>query len=665
MSLPPLSWNVHADASFDLIAPTFALRRCYPAFDHAALRPVSVDVQRHPETGGATLTYELAGGGALTLELGTDRHGLTLDSALTGQPEAPHWLHPLADGELEGAPLPRLFRTGIGFSGPTNFVDLAAQEGRWGFESYLATALVDQTEGTLVWGAFDQRNYHHQSSVSNRFYTRNFRNRSVAWDQPAVEAGFALERIPLERARQTVLPTLRFAWGQGAFDTLRAHCGRHADANEVHLHHPPAYHYCSWYWRFRYYDQPTLDQVLEGFQRTGQQVQAVQIDDGYQTNYGDWLSFRDYYWPEGIQGAFKSIQQAGYTPGIWVGPFMVGNRSQLARQHPQWLLKSLDGQPVQEWKNYRGSNPSAGHNEELHRLDSSHPDAMEYLCEVLRTFRGWGARFFKTDFLEWGWNDSTHVRRHSPGKTSAQYFDDAMKAFREAMGSDAYWLGCITYFAPSVGYMNGMRVSSDVGVDWSTQGGTGNDGVGGGTQNSVSETFYCQFFNNVLWQNDPDVLFLREFHINLTELEIETLAYFYAISGASVNTSCPIGQVAEHRRKLWEFLRPGDVPTTAAAPFFAGDDRLRVLTRRYEQTDAWAVLVMNPGVEELCERFSVQDLIGLENAHAFDWSYEGHRHFGEHHHVFARLPRHGHRLLYLNAHGTPPPDNLTLGGYLG
>ncbi|MGE5557992.1 MAG: hypothetical protein ACM3WV_05195 [Bacillota bacterium] len=55
-------------------------------------------------------------------------------------------------------------------------------------------------------------------------------------------------------------------------------------------------------------------------------------------------------------------------------------------------------------------------------MDTSHPEAFAYLRHVFRTLRKWGAVFYKIDFLDWGFKDSTKVKRHAPGKTSMQYF---------------------------------------------------------------------------------------------------------------------------------------------------------------------------------------------------------------------------------------------------
>ena len=42
---------------------------------------------------------------------------------------------------------------------------------------------------------------------------------------------------------------------------------------------------------------------------------------------------------KGLKGAADAIKAAGYEPGIWIGPFMVGEESKLFKEHPDWMLR--------------------------------------------------------------------------------------------------------------------------------------------------------------------------------------------------------------------------------------------------------------------------------------------------------------------------------------
>jgi hypothetical protein len=176
-------------------------------------------------------------------------------------------------------------------------------------------------------------------------------------------------------------------------------------------------------------------------------LQTIQIDDGYCSSPGDWL-LPNALWPGGLQDAFGRIKEAGLSAGVWVAPFMVGSRSQLFAEHPDWVLRDRNGAPVVEWQNYDASGIPSHIDEETLVLDTTNPEAFEYLRGVFRTLRGWGATFFKTDFMDWGLRDATQYKRHSSGETGVQHYRRVLAMIREEIGEESFWLACIAPFAP-------------------------------------------------------------------------------------------------------------------------------------------------------------------------------------------------------------------------
>ena len=62
------------------------------------------------------------------------------------------------------------------------------------------------------------------------------------------------------------------------------------------------------------------------------------------------------------------------------------------KEHKDWLLKDKDGKIIMEWEHdYHGGGS-------VHVLDSSHPEAFEYLRKVFKQMRAWGVTTYKTDF---------------------------------------------------------------------------------------------------------------------------------------------------------------------------------------------------------------------------------------------------------------------------
>jgi hypothetical protein len=56
------------------------------------------------------------------------------------------------------------------------------------------------------------------------------------------------------------------------------------------------------------------------------------------------LSERNLF-PRGMKWLADEIRNAGFVPGIWVAPFAANENSQLAREHPEFLLRNAAGAP--------------------------------------------------------------------------------------------------------------------------------------------------------------------------------------------------------------------------------------------------------------------------------------------------------------------------------
>ena len=360
---------------------------------------------------------------------------------------------------------------------------------------------------------------------------------------------------------------------------------------------PPAYHWCSWYYCYHNFDRVQLEEYLTGLEKMEEKppIRYFQIDAGYFPSTGDWLECTERF-PLGLQEAFERINQAGYLPGIWVGAFMVGNRSKLYRQHPDWILYDLDDKPVRPWITDNEPKPWGYQDEEYYILDTSHPDAMEYMRNVFTTLHDWGARMFKTDFMLWGLQDSSRVKRHTPGKTSVEYFREYLQMIREAIGEESYWLGCIAPFLPCVGYADGMRIGGDVGSSWNGE---------FGPQNMMRCLVGNNYTNHNYYQIDPDAVMLREFQIRLNEREIYSLALLAAMSGSCIYTSDPLHLIKKDRRDLFFFLKP-DIRRKANIPFLDEERKEMVFVQHGKNSSL--IFILNKSETTLKEAYTLQQL---------------------------------------------------------
>jgi len=511
-----MSYTIRPDGSFDISLGTVSLINAYPAIDGTPLRAVKCIVT------ASTAEYTLLDG-VLTLKISEDASGIKITTAVSGLNA--HDVAPIAGAAVTGAD--DAFRQGFGIGGPSGFI---SPDKTFDSDGLIA---VGNARDCLTVHAVDHRRYRIHYHMENC--------RLAAYiDTEMTICG------------DTVLPDIYIRTADTFDAGLRACAGDIAENMHARRPEKPAFHWCSWYYLYHNLDQPLMEEYLEGFakHRDIAPFRHIQIDAGYFPSCGDWLEPNARF-PEGLKKAAESIIAAGYEPGIWVAPYMVGDESKVAKEHPDWLLHNLDGSLFIMSKQYNEPKIWGYRDSDYYILDISNPEALDYMKHVFSTLRSWGYTLYKTDFLLWGMRDSTKFRRHTPGKTSFEYFRDLMGVIREAIGEDSAWLGCIAPFMPSVGYVDMMRIGGDVGAKWEKD--------GFGPVNMIQEIHADQYFSNVYWQNDPDAVLLRDYHIHLKPHQIEALAILQAISGGVITTSDPVHLIAPDRRALLQLIRPRGV----------------------------------------------------------------------------------------------------------
>ncbi|MEO8616822.1 MAG: hypothetical protein ABI600_16900, partial [Luteolibacter sp.] len=287
-----------------------------------------------------------------------------------------------------------------------------------------------------------------------------------------------------------------------------------------------------------------------------------------------------------------------------------------------------------------------------------------YIVHCLRTLRSWGARYFKTDFLFWAFFEpgDDQVRRHTPGLTSVERMRNLLTAMRDAIGEDAFWLGCLAPFPPMIGFADAMRTGGDNASVWPFDLSAG----GHSALHLIRSSWAAQFINGILWQNDADSLILRDFHTELSSQETHTLAYWVAALGGAVNTSDPLHLCSAERRKLWRFCAQGPLADPAELPFWGlpGQDLL-IIVRPYPELGAWAVLVVNISSEARQQTFTWSAALGIAGpVFIAAWEPIGIGEFTTSPELVVHLSAHCHQLWWVNTDCLPPPVGLTLGGAL-
>lgn len=433
-----MKYIVHEDGAFDILGEPISLRGCYPAVNGCALRPVRVEAAK---TGIAYILPQ----GSMKLSFKADgEHRLSIDCSAVGL-AGTHDLAPLGNAVVEGAE--HMFAQGFGMEGPSGCFPLTEDAPT----SHGLTALYAEENVLLAY------------SEDHRRYSAAFQVKKVPvpfGGNVSFTAGFNMEGTAGE---QVTLPTLYFEEADGLAAGLR-HCAeRIAAAMGARHTQPPAFFWSSWYHAYETMDQATLEATLAGLRAENVPFRYVELDAGYTPHLGDWLT-PNHRWPGGLQKAAETILAAGYQPGVWVAPFIAGDRSALYREHPDWVLHGLDGEPVVQLRSYTEPKIWGNPDCDYYVLDISHPDALGYIENVFRTLKSWGFSLFKTDFMLWSMHDSATVRRYDPSLTSVEILRRTLAVIRGAIGEDSYLLGCIAPFMPFIGYADGMRLAGDCGA---------------------------------------------------------------------------------------------------------------------------------------------------------------------------------------------------------
>jgi len=86
-------------------------------------------------------------------------------------------------------------------------------------------------------------------------------------------------------------------------------------------------------------------------------VERFVLDDGWMKNrtddkraLGDW-TVDELSWPEGLTPLVDRVTASGMQFGLWVEPEMVSLDSDLAREHPEWILRDDDRPLPKSWRN--------------------------------------------------------------------------------------------------------------------------------------------------------------------------------------------------------------------------------------------------------------------------------------------------------------------------
>ncbi len=300
--------------------------------------------------------------------------------------------------------------------------------------------------------------------------------------------------------------------------------------------------WCSWY----FYFHAVTEAALAGNLAVAAEwpFTVFQLDDGYQHEIGDWLVTNDRF-PHGVGDIATMIARRGFTPGLWMAPFIAAPGSHLARDHPEFFARDRDreaplmGMFHPEWGGV------------MWQLDTTRDDVLAHLEQTSRELVAMGYRYLKLDFTFSAAVPGTYA---DPTRTPAERVRAGYDAVRAGAGDDTFILGCGAPLGAVIGSVDGMRIGPDVAPWWSVTPASGAlpgyEAAAPSTRNAWGSTLSRSFMHRRLWLNDPDCVMLRGTDTALTPDERRAWAYAVAVSGGLALVSDDLTRLDDDAHRL-------------------------------------------------------------------------------------------------------------------
>lgn len=310
--------------------------------------------------------------------------------------------------------------------------------------------------------------------------------------------------------------------------------------------------YTSWYNYFSKITEDICLRDLDGMGRAKECVDIFQLDDGFQTATGDWLSVDKKKFPHGLKYLAEKIHDKGYLAGIWLAPFCAQLTSKIAKEHPDWLIKDeKTGKKLIRHIGWGGA----------YAFDIYNEGAREYIKHFFDVIlNDWGFDMVKLDFL------FTQCLTPRYGKTRGEIMCDGVDLLREACG-DKLILGCGVPLGACLGIFDACRVTCDVNKVFK-----GNllnfvkiNNEVPSAQGAINNSIFRRHLDGRAFCNDPDVLFLRKENLTFTDEQKYLLGKINAVCGNVLFVSDNAGDYDYKSLTLMkEFFTEKDYKVTAA-----------------------------------------------------------------------------------------------------
>lgn len=186
---------------------------------------------------------------------------------------------------------------------------------------------------------------------------------------------------------------------------------------------------------------------------------------------GNWLKWNHRLIPSGREPFIQNVQDRGFIPGFWVGPFYLCSMlTDLMEELSDAILKQPDGTPLivcNEWRHGDAGRIPRKDRPCLYALDPSHPKVLEFIRKVFETYHEWGVRYYMVDFLEAGAGNIHRFpyKEHYDKSlvAGAEAYTNFLRVMKKAAGKDAYLLSSTGPSLHHAGILDGVRTGNDFG----------------------------------------------------------------------------------------------------------------------------------------------------------------------------------------------------------
>lgn len=244
----------------------------------------------------------------------------------------------------------------------------------------------------------------------------------------------------------------------------------------------------SWDYYWSCFDEKDLTENLKVLQQANltlpQPIQALVLDDGWFTGFGDW--YANGRFSCGLVEVAEQIKAAGFLPGLWLAPFIVNCSSKVFLRTPEVLTKNTQG----------FVSPEAWGAANVGFLDPTCPAGEKFLFDTFRSLTNMGFRYYKLDFLHYLITQQRRLfYRDKMGRIDILRL--GLQIIRDAVGDESYILACGCPPEATIGIVDSCRITGDISTYFST------------TKIQASFLSSRYWMNQRLFTADPDFLIVR------------------------------------------------------------------------------------------------------------------------------------------------------------